>query len=803
MPAQAAPPRRIPNIYHFVFGLRPQNEPFHLLHYLCLASCAAVNKPDRIILHLRNEPWGELWDLIRPKIEIAPIPDSELELPLAYRDETIKKFSYAHVADFIRLRALYEQGGVYADMDTLFVAPPPPELFAQSCVMGLERVDVDAPSKPEGSLCNACIMAEPQAPFIAKWRELMPAAFDGSWSNHSTFLPYRLSREFPDLIRVEPESRFFGFDWTREGVSQLFEQDCASPPGAVSFHLWAHLWWDVDRTDVSTFNRTLLTPDYVAHAPTTYARLARRFLPPAMAPSAPSGGDGAQPTAVTAQGEGTGRAVLLTHVVPDPNGVGLARRAWRWATELAAERPLDILLVAPHQPPAPAYPLPGVLHFIQRAGPPLSSRGIADWIDTDRNVADILSRLPGPPPDRIVVFRFYLHDIAALLPPAWRSKAEIDCDDWEAGTRWSLAAIAFRRGDYSMARRRLGEAMRYARLERKILPSYARVHVSAWEDARWLRRLTGARNIVASPNRIVAEPGLTPSPLRAGSRMLLFVGALFYPPNEDALLWFGEAVLPELRRLAPDVRIVAAGSAEEPLRRRLAGFGIEHVHAPEDLAPLYAEAAAVIAPLRGGGGTKLKVLEAWQHERPLVATSHAMRGIEAQPGRHVLIADRPRDFARACALVLSDRGLAARLGREGGVLVRKAYTIAAPLKALARRQEIVAPRSTVAADDIQRDQGRKMKPRPITRLLEDAFRILANIVIYPVVLFVQRRKIRKLDDRIGQLEESLQRRIASLEAENAARERRLAFLEHDHAEQAKRHAMTVAYYEQQREGQAK
>jgi hypothetical protein len=278
-------PRRIPNVYHFVFGLRPQAEPFHLLHYLCLASCLAVNRPDRVILHLHNEPWGELWDLIRPKIEIVPIRKSDLEVDLAYSDDYVRRFSYAHISDFIRLRVLLEHGGIYADMDTLFVAPPPADLFVESCVMGHERVDANAPSMPEGSLCNACIMAQPRSPFIETWMERMPAAFDGSWSNHSTFLPYRLSREFPDLIRVEPESRFFAFDWSRAGIARLFEEDCAPPPDAVSLHLWAHLWWDVDRTDVSDFSQAQLTPAYVAHARTTYARLARRFLPRHMASS--------------------------------------------------------------------------------------------------------------------------------------------------------------------------------------------------------------------------------------------------------------------------------------------------------------------------------------------------------------------------------------------------------------------------------------------------------------------------------------------------------------------------------------
>lgn len=277
---------RIPNTYHFVFGLRPQTEPFHLLHYLCLASCLEVNRPGRVVVHLHNEPHGPLWELIRPRIEVLPIPEREIHVDLAYDDDYVRRFSYAHVSDFIRLRILHEHGGVYADMDTLFVAPPPAELFAQSCVMGHERVDTGAPSSPAGSLCNALIMAEPGAPFIATWIERMPAAFDGSWSNHSTFLPYRLSREFPHQVRVEPESRFFSLDWTRAGIAALFEQDRPLPADATSLHLWAHLWWDEDRRDMSDFNHTLLTPAYVAHARTTYARHARRFLPPGLAPSA-------------------------------------------------------------------------------------------------------------------------------------------------------------------------------------------------------------------------------------------------------------------------------------------------------------------------------------------------------------------------------------------------------------------------------------------------------------------------------------------------------------------------------------
>lgn len=370
----------------------------------------------------------------------------------------------------------------------------------------------------------------------------------------------------------------------------------------------------------------------------------------------------------------TGRALMISHVTPDPQGVGLFRRAWRWVAELAAQYDtVDILILSkPPQSPFP-IPLPGNVRFLYCNETPALSRDLADWFEPNAALARILSSLPGPEPDRILVFRFYLHDIAALLPSAWREKAEIDCDDWEAGTRGSLAALALRRGRFCLARSRLAEAVKYARLERKVLCTYKTVHVSAGEDVVRMRRWTGCRSLTVSPNKIAPVPGLAPTPPSPGNRTLLFVGALFYPPNDDAMRWFGKSILPYLRCLAPEVRVVAAGRAEESLQRRLARDGIEYVHAPSDLAPIYADAAVVIAPLRGGGGSKLKVLEAWLHERPLVATPHAVRGIAAKAEQHLVVADGARNFARACAALLADRERAARLVHNGRELLRAHY----------------------------------------------------------------------------------------------------------------------------------
>jgi len=81
-----------------------------------------------------------------------------------------------------------------------------------------------------------------------------------------------------------------------------------------------------------------------------------------------------------------------------------------------------------------------------------------------------------------------------------------------------------------------------------------------------------------------------------------------------------------------------------------------------------------IVPLRIGGGTRLKVLEAMAMGRPVVSTSIGAEGIEAEAGRHLLIADDPTGFAAAVGRILDDAQVGVRLGREGRVLVERRYS---------------------------------------------------------------------------------------------------------------------------------
>jgi hypothetical protein len=271
----------IPNTAHFVWGLKDEAEPLHLVHYLCIESCRQVQRPERIVLHCGHRPFGRYWDLLEPHVTLAPA-EQVAAVTAASTNETLvpRRFRYAHHADFVRLDALVEQGGFYADLDTLFVAPFPETLLAAPFVLGREddvRDELTGVVRP--SLCNALLLSRPRSTFAVLWRRTAESALNGTWSNHSTLLPYELSRRFPDAVHVEPRRSFYRYGPNRDDLATLLEGLDRDRAGIYSIHLWAHLWWAQERRDFSDFHAGLLTEQFVRDVDTTYTVLARPFLP--------------------------------------------------------------------------------------------------------------------------------------------------------------------------------------------------------------------------------------------------------------------------------------------------------------------------------------------------------------------------------------------------------------------------------------------------------------------------------------------------------------------------------------------
>ncbi|MBN1139479.1 MAG: glycosyl transferase [Anaerolineae bacterium] len=278
--------RKTPNHFHFIFGLQPQTSPFHVVHYLCLESCLQINQPEQISFYYAYEPFGTWWEKIRPKLSLKKVEPETFVIDNPLYGQTQEgqfiqahQLEYAHQSDFLRLKILLEQGGVYADIDTLFVNPLPEDLFEQAFVLGAENPIRASEGEPlEDSLCNAFIMSEPGAAFGRQWLNHMYQVFDGTWSRHSCLEAGRLSKTMPEAIHICPQHFFYKHPSTPKGVQTLLLGRDYDTTRMYSMHLWAHLWWDKRRRDYTNFHAGLLTEAFIKTVDTTYTNAARRFL---------------------------------------------------------------------------------------------------------------------------------------------------------------------------------------------------------------------------------------------------------------------------------------------------------------------------------------------------------------------------------------------------------------------------------------------------------------------------------------------------------------------------------------------
>jgi len=191
------------------------------------------------------------------------------------------------------------------------------------------------------------------------------------------------------------------------------------------------------------------------------------------------------------------------------------------------------------------------------------------------------------------------------------------------------------------------------------------------EDAARLRRFLPDLRVTVSPVGVDTghyRPGSVPP---APPTDVLFVGHFVHAPNVDAVVHLLRDVLPRLGRPAR-VRIV--GHEPPPAIRALASAGgVEVLGGVPDVRPHLAAAAAVVAPVRFGTGMRGKMLEALAMGRPTVTTSVGAEGLDAEPGRHLLVADDAPAFAAALRRILDEPAAAERLGAEGRALVVARY----------------------------------------------------------------------------------------------------------------------------------
>ena len=168
-----------------------------------------------------------------------------------------------------------------------------------------------------------------------------------------------------------------------------------------------------------------------------------------------------------------------------------------------------------------------------------------------------------------------------------------------------------------------------------------------------------------------------------GGPLIVFTGQMDYPPNIEAVSHFAAHALPLIHRRRPDARFAIVGRNPSPVVERLAAAeGVIVTGEVPDTRPWLAAAAAVVAPLRLARGVQNKVLEAMAMARPVVASSAAFTGIDAVPGRDLVVADSDPDQARALLELIADPAAAERLGRAARACVESSYSWDAKLAGL-------------------------------------------------------------------------------------------------------------------------
>ena len=155
---------------------------------------------------------------------------------------------------------------------------------------------------------------------------------------------------------------------------------------------------------------------------------------------------------------------------------------------------------------------------------------------------------------------------------------------------------------------------------------------------------------------------------------LVFTGKMDFRPNVDAALWFVKHVWPRVRDHIPNAHVYFVGRSPHPrLLENVQSPGVFITGAVPDVRPYIAQAGAFIVPLRVGGGTRLKILEAMAMGKAVVSTRLGAEGYPVESGRHLLVADNPAEFAQAVIRVLQDTSLRQQLGREARAFVEQHY----------------------------------------------------------------------------------------------------------------------------------
>jgi len=366
-------------------------------------------------------------------------------------------------------------------------------------------------------------------------------------------------------------------------------------------------------------------------------------------------------------------------VPPDRTGNGLAIRAGVTLEALAEQ--FDVRFVyAPvyGEQPMPAWvdelttgtlvlsetladPFIGTLHRISSLGERRRAMVVYPLPFPARfstpEAVDAIAAFGGLDVDLVYVFRLYLAPLAQpwLAVHPRQARVVLDLDEEDARVTRQIAELHRLNGDDDSAAVSDADAAKLERMAHEWIPRADLVLVASEKERVAVEALVPGVTAHVLFNSVppTGEEGVAPAV------DLLFVGNLSYLPNIDGARWFCRDVLPLLRhRLGRHVRVGVVGSAVDPRVADLASDpDVMVVPDLPSVTPWYRAATVAVVPLRSGGGSRLKILEAFAHRIPVISTARGAEGLPVTDGVHLLIADSEEHLAEGCARLIDDASL--------------------------------------------------------------------------------------------------------------------------------------------------
>lgn len=237
----------------------------------------------------------------------------------------------------------------------------------------------------------------------------------------------------------------------------------------------------------------------------------------------------------------------------------------------------------------------------------------------------------------------------------------------------------------------LQEGLRLARYERQYCPRFSLNITCSDVDSKRLKKLSPVSEVETIPNGADID-FFVPGTSSASKQSIIFVGTMNWYPNIEAVLYIAEKLWKPLKDKYPQLECTIVGANPPPflidLSKKLEGFIVTGF--VDDVRPYLQNATVYVCPIRDGGGTKLKVLDAMAMSKPVVAHPIACEGIEVTDNVNVLLSSDETSFIKNICQLIDDKEKREALGREGRTLVEKKYNYRSIGRVLSENFERIA-----------------------------------------------------------------------------------------------------------------